>query len=704
MTKKTHLEKKVEDFILNQTTDFSFADIAGNPAVSSASGFSEKALLDLLETNGLVFSKDFDTFKPRHLFFQNARFIISPTEEEAKSSLLIPGHRFIPFCWSLVAPWKCSISASVPGGGDAIPVPQKTVQRKIDSLFIYYTLFGHENIPSSIILDKPANEKVLKDDVLNMQNAVVTVTAFDFTSLFKEWDFSFGDGILMEVKDWTRGIFTAEHLPGKRRRELMKTSDDWIAKLEKGFLKTFDDLGLAFSLEEQIAYAYYYAGSPVLKMPPLHIGGFLDSSHRVHFVTLGIETRLWRETRVDVSDLGYRGQPAPAGATGSLDAIFEDLGIAMTETEVEAYMRDELFHRKENPEAVLERIFENRNIPFFSEDQRNDFVRYCKKLWNRVKRGYNYFADQLPGKARSRILLLLDNHYAWMRNLEVHEMQDSDLPLQEITAVGQAVEFLVENLDLLNQKSAGKEEEIKKSIELLPQIEQLLDDLHQEMAEKLEDLPQGIPGASPDERRRGLHLVKPDSPGDAGTDADGLSSSVYILRVTLLDIKPQIWRDFQIPGQLSLAELHTVIQDVMGWEDYHMHSFQAGGKIYGPAPEEAFGLGLDQSNEEDVTVEGLGLKEKQKFQYTYDFGDNWVHQITVMKILPQAGGSAILCLGGKRACPPEDCGGVPGYEDILKVLESPNKKKNRELLDWLGDYDPEAFDADAVNALLKNDT
>jgi hypothetical protein len=702
MTKKTQLRKRVDDFVLNRNTDFSFADIAGDPAVSGASGFSEKALLDILETNGLVFSKDFNTFKPRHLFFQNARFIISPTEEEAKNRFLIPGHRFVPFCSSLIPPWKCSILTSPPRGGDAIPVPQKAVHRKFSSLLIYYTLFGHENIPSLVIQDDPSNEKVFTDNDPAAQNATVTVTAFDFASLFEEWNFGFGDGLLLEVQDWIHGIFTVEHLPGKRRHDLMKASADWIAKLEKGFLKTFDDLGLAFSLEEQIAHAYYYAGSPVLKTPPLHLGGFLDSSRRVNFVTLGIETRLWRETRVDVSDLGFQNLPAPAGVTGSLDAILEDLGVALTETEVEAYMRDELFRRKENLDAVLERIFADRIIPFVSEDQTNAFGRYCKKLWNRIKRSYNYFADQLPGKARSRILLLLDNHYAWMRGLDIHEMSDSDLPLQEITAMGQAVEFLVGNLDLLNQKNVGKEDEIKKSIELLPRIEQVLDDLHQEITEKLEDLPQRETGASPDERRRGLHLVKPDS-SNGEADADSLPGSLYVLRITLLDIKPPIWRDFQVPGQISLAELHTVIQDVMGWEDYHMHSFQTGGNIYGPAPEEAFGLDLDQSNEEDVTVEDLGLKEKQKFQYTYDFGDNWVHQITVMKILPSASGSAILCLGGKRACPPEDCGGVPGYEGILEALESPNKKKNRELLDWLGKYDPEAFDVNAVNDIFKND-
>ena len=105
MKKKSQLVKKANEFILSHTKDFRFTDIAEDPEVAGAAGFSEKALLDILETNGLVFSRDFNVFRPRHLFFRGARFIVSPTEEEARNRFLIPGHRFVPFCSPLVAPW-----------------------------------------------------------------------------------------------------------------------------------------------------------------------------------------------------------------------------------------------------------------------------------------------------------------------------------------------------------------------------------------------------------------------------------------------------------------------------------------------------------------------------------------------------------------------------------------------------------------------
>ncbi|MDR1933291.1 MAG: plasmid pRiA4b ORF-3 family protein [Spirochaetales bacterium] len=695
MTKKT-LKKTVEEFILGRDADFRFQDIA-DALSAEAGGFSEKTLLDILETNGLVFSRDFNAFKPRHLFFRNARFIISPTEEEIRGRLLIPGHRFIPFCSCLTHPWKCTLLASSAEG--EARVPQKTVRKSISSLLVYYTLFGQENLPMLLIQDQPENEDALNPSREEFESACFDVTAFDFTTLFRQWNFSYGDGILLEVRDWIHGIFTVEHLPKKRRRELMESSGEWIAKLEKGFLKTFDDLGLEFPLEEQVAYAYYYAGPQILKTPPLHLGGFIDSSPRVNIVPIGMETRLWYETRIDAALLGANPE-APTGATGSLDAIFEDLNVSLTEAELEAYMRDELFRRKENPDAVLERIFESRAISFFSDGQMNDFSRYFKKLWNRVKKNYNYFADQFAGKARGRILELLDRHYAWLRSLESYEAAEKDLPIQEVASLSQSVEFLVENLALLNKKSPGHEKEIRESIELLPQMEELLDDLHEEISIRLEELPQ-----EPEEKRPALYLVKPDTPGEKKDDGEK-TGSVYVLRVNLLYIAPQIWRSFQVPGSFSLEELHQVIQDVMGWESYHVHSFLVDGKHYGPRMEESFGFGFEQEDEANYTLDNLALKEKQKIQYTYDFGDSWLHQIAVTKVLPAAACSGEelshpRCLGGRRACPPEDCGGVSGYDEIIEALKAPNRKKNRELLDWLGDYDPEAFDIDAVNKILR---
>ena len=173
----------------------------------------------------------------------------------------------------------------------------------------------------------------------------------------------------------------------------------------------------------------------------------------------------------------------------------------------------------------------------------------------------------------------------------------------------------------------------------------------------------------------------------------------YIFKVSLKHIRPPIWRRIWVPQWLSLNEFHQVIQDVMGWYDCHLHSFETGGKEYG-IPDEDFPESTIDDTE--VALKKVVRKVGQKIRYIYDFGDYWEHEIVLEK---KESSDSIYpyVLKGKRACPPEDCGSVSGYCQILEVLDKTNHSKDEEeLLEWLGSsYDPESFDIDEVNELLK---
>jgi len=170
------------------------------------------------------------------------------------------------------------------------------------------------------------------------------------------------------------------------------------------------------------------------------------------------------------------------------------------------------------------------------------------------------------------------------------------------------------------------------------------------------------------------------------------------LKVTLRGIRPPIWRRLLVADRITLAQLHDAIQAAFGWENYHLHVFVIDGEEYGPRDPE----GTVQVRSERIVLAGLGLEPKEKFRYVYDFGDDWVHDITVEKILtsderlPNP-----VCLGGKRACPPEDCGGPWGYENLLDAMRDADHPRHQELSEWLdGDWDPEWFSLDYVNACL----
>lgn len=178
---------------------------------------------------------------------------------------------------------------------------------------------------------------------------------------------------------------------------------------------------------------------------------------------------------------------------------------------------------------------------------------------------------------------------------------------------------------------------------------------------------------------------------------------IYQIKVTLLGTHPPIWRRLLVPADLTLEQLHDVLQLAMGWEDCHMHDFRIGQQRFGkPDPmEQAFG-GPRTASERTARLSSVLGRVGAKAVYTYDFGDGWEHQIVVEKRLaPESERAYPTCTAGKQHGPPEDCGGIPGFYNLLEVIGDPEHEQHAELLDWLGDgFDPDAFSADEVNQRL----
>lgn len=175
---------------------------------------------------------------------------------------------------------------------------------------------------------------------------------------------------------------------------------------------------------------------------------------------------------------------------------------------------------------------------------------------------------------------------------------------------------------------------------------------------------------------------------------------VYQLKVTLRGIRPPIWRRIQVTGDTTLHQLHWILQTTMGWYGGHLHEFDIFGTSYGDPADSMDGEVLD---EKKVKLNRLISEEKEKFHYLYDFGDSWEHEILVEKILPQEKETQYpICLKGKRACPPEDCGGPWGYEELLEAIKDPSHEDHEDMLEWIGeDFDPDRFDLEEINRRLK---
>jgi hypothetical protein len=185
----------------------------------------------------------------------------------------------------------------------------------------------------------------------------------------------------------------------------------------------------------------------------------------------------------------------------------------------------------------------------------------------------------------------------------------------------------------------------------------------------------------------------------ATPSADGM---IFQVKVTLIGVsKPPVWRRLLVPGDIRLDRFHSVIQAVMGWHDYHMHVFSTDLAEYGLADSE-----LGHLDERGATLTELLNETGDRIIYTYDFGDNWEHEVALEKVLTaEPGVEYPVCTAGRSACPPEDCGGICGYADLRDALADPAAEQHAQMLQWLEledacEFDPAALDIHSVNEAI----
>lgn len=174
---------------------------------------------------------------------------------------------------------------------------------------------------------------------------------------------------------------------------------------------------------------------------------------------------------------------------------------------------------------------------------------------------------------------------------------------------------------------------------------------------------------------------------------------VYQLKVTLRGAKPPIWRRLLVTDDITLRRFHNILQVACGWSNSHLHSFAVGRESYGRTDPE---WPSDMRSDTRKRLNSLGLAEKSKLEYVYDFGDWWVHTILVEAVRSREEGEVLpVCVTGRRSFPPEDCGGVWAYGELLAVLADSTHPEYTETKESVGPYfDPEAVDLDYINEEL----
>ncbi|MHC4110027.1 MAG: plasmid pRiA4b ORF-3 family protein, partial [Planctomycetota bacterium] len=180
---------------------------------------------------------------------------------------------------------------------------------------------------------------------------------------------------------------------------------------------------------------------------------------------------------------------------------------------------------------------------------------------------------------------------------------------------------------------------------------------------------------------------------------------LYQFKITLKDIQLPIWRRIQVKD-CSLDKLHEHIQTAMGWTNSHLHQFKIDDTLYGDPD-----LLCEGWEDESQPVNSLETKvsdivpedgKRILFEYEYDFGDGWEHEILFEGCLQaEKGGRHPVCMEGERACPPEDVGGISGYEEYLEAMADPEHEEHESFMGWRGPFEPEAFDVAATTRRMR---
>jgi len=182
-------------------------------------------------------------------------------------------------------------------------------------------------------------------------------------------------------------------------------------------------------------------------------------------------------------------------------------------------------------------------------------------------------------------------------------------------------------------------------------------------------------------------------------------NEVYQFKITLAESDPKIWRRILVPSNYSFWDLHVAIQDSMGWLDYHLHSFSIKDpitkrKVELEIPDEEYNaFNKKVLADHKVKISKYFNENNRNASYEYDFGDSWIHKIKFEKIIQVIAGEKYpKCIGGQMACPPEDCGGIEGYYELLFVLSDPENEEYNEMSEWIGEeFDPEKFDLEDIS-------
>lgn len=427
--------------------------------------------------------------------FKDAQFCVKPTEYEIANGVLVPGHRFTPFCDEQIPPCEVELLFN----GD--PIPKKRQIGAAGDFIIYHTLLGGE---AFLALLSMANDDLMErmPDGLEMDGEVA-MEVFDFSHVYHELSFSPGDCFSVRVLDYEDGFFEFKHLPKETLRQSVHLISRWIEDFEEGLDQT-NQLYYPPDLTThiQLAAAFLNGGRFLLENPYLHIGGFLQQNNKgyqIHefngesiLVTPEDMEEINSLSDIDPDDIyldedDFDDEGDALFESGSLEEKLHVMGFDVTEGELEAFMRDELRQGADSIDNVLNRCFDDRWNLF--PDLREPFFDQVEALWEQIKSEYNHDDDGVFGELRAEVLKVKEAEMKWLRNLDARDVSLEllhDLGFRELAEMSAPIRALIESLNDIEYNDAS-DMHIKSTREMIRRYGKILRDLRNNLKTRLND-------------------------------------------------------------------------------------------------------------------------------------------------------------------------------------------------------------------------
>ncbi|MEA2011469.1 MAG: hypothetical protein U9O87_00055 [Verrucomicrobiota bacterium] len=423
-------------------------------------------------------------------YFTGSQFCIKPTKFELEKGILFAGHRFLPFCAINKPPIKTDLL------WNDNKIARTEITMPFEDAITYYALFGFKQM-AYIIPEEGGKLEMPDPDNLQMD---ATFIVYDMKEFYKDNKVKKGDILIGTVQDYTNQTIKIEHFPAKGLFEKVGIISEWKKRFEIEITHISSYLTpLKMTIEKELANALFVEDNFMIKNPYVNIGAALDDADSLElteFMGCGI---IWPKDEDIYEHLSMEDMPDDFGVEDDflnhveepyelteLEDLVKTMGLELTEGEIEAYMRDELFHKGDSLESIRDAMFvggREKNLKKYFPEEYKEFSDLLTDKFKQVQADYNFFRDAKMGKVRHELFAIKEEHLRFMRRLDANFVMPDDLPMDEIFSLADVmiqVGLLLEGLN-------DDEEITKKELKELPKMIAMLNPMVTKMIKSIED-------------------------------------------------------------------------------------------------------------------------------------------------------------------------------------------------------------------------